>query len=485
MTDGARERALREREAFLELALDASRAGTWSWEVATNESRWDVRSHELYGFGPDERPSYEGWVARVHPDDRPAILRRIQAVLPPGAESVWNEEFRALHPTKGVRWMAGIGKVDRDAAGRAVRLRGINLDVTERKRAEELLRTSLERSEDLAHVGHWTWRSADDRLEASREVYRIFGLELGTVPGLAALARAVHPEDRERLARFGTVVLRGEVPDESVECRIVTPDGTTRHVLGSVISCLRDDGGTITQLAGITHDVTSRKVAEAEVLRIGEEERRRIAADLHDGVLQELAGAAYLAASVRAGLAQEGHALAPRLERIESVIVQAMDHTRQVACTMDPLLPGADGLMGALRHFAVTVQEAQRAPCRVEVEPSTVRVGDPVVANQLYRIAQEAVRNAVRHAGGTRVTVSLRDDDDHVSLRVVDDGRGVDAGARSTTGMGFDVMRYRAGLVGGQLTIARRPEGGTEVRCRVPRPLRSTRRRPARRVRDR
>ena len=149
------------------------------------------------------------------------------------------------------------------------------------------------------------------------------------------------------------------------------------------------------------------------------------------------------------------------------------------------MLPGADGLMGALRHFAVTVQEAQRAPCRVEVEPSTVRVGDPVVANQLYRIAQEAVRNAVRHAGGTRVTVSLRDDDDHVSLRVVDDGRGVDAGARSTTGMGFDVMRYRAGLVGGQLTIARRPEGGTEVRCRVLRPLRSTRRRPARRVRDR
>lgn len=465
-SDDARERALREREDFLELALDASRAGTWSWDVATNESRWDARYHELYGFAPDDAASYEGWLARVHPDERETLRARVEALLVPGAESVWDEEFRVLHPVKGVRWMAGIGKVDRDAAGRALRFRGINLDVTDRRRDEEILRKNLERSEELAHVGHWSWQRAGNRLVWSPEVYRVFGLDPAGTPGIEALARAVHPDDRERLARFGSALLQGGMPDEAVECRIVAPDGTTRHILGTITSCVRDDDGTIAQLAGIMHDVTGRKSAEAEVLRIGEEERQRIAADLHDGVLQELAGVAYLAAAVRSELDQEGHALAARLRRIEGVIIQAIDHTRQVARAMDPMLPGGNGLVGALRHFAVAMQDTYRTRCTVESAPAGVRIDDPVVANQVYRIAQEAVRNAVRHGRATHVQVRLTDDADGVSLSVTDDGCGMPTGAATGSGMGVEVMRYRAGLIGGQLAIERRSEGGTRVRCR-------------------
>ncbi len=128
--------AIRESEGRLQVALEASNAGAWSWEVASNVSTWDERYQAQYGFGPEEPASQEAWLARVLPEDRQRLQTRLRALLEPGADSVWNEEFRALHPVKGERWMAGIGRVERDPSGRAVRVAGLNLDITERKRAE-------------------------------------------------------------------------------------------------------------------------------------------------------------------------------------------------------------------------------------------------------------------------------------------------------------------------------------------------------------
>lgn len=464
-----------EPELFLELALDASGAGTWWWDVVTNESWWDARYHELYGFAPDESPSYEGWLGRVHPDDRGAVRARVEALLAPGADDAWNEEFRAFHPVKGLRWMAGFGSVERDADGCAVRFCGINLDVTERKHAEELVRRNLERSEEIAHIGHWMWRFTDDRVVWSPEVYRIFGLPPDTPPAMDVLGRAVHPEDRARLAIFGRTLLKGTLPDDVVECRIVAADGNVRHLLATISSCVRDRDGTITQISGIMHDITARKSAEAEVMRAGVEERQRIAADLHDGVLQELAGIGYLTASVRAELESDpGRELAARLRRIEAAIVQAIDHTRQVACAMDPMLPGGDGLVGALRQFAATTQETYPVRCVLEPPSHPLAIENPVTANQLYRIAQEAIRNAVRHGQAGNVVVRLCDEGDALRLTVLDDGCGMpaDARVRAGSGMGLHVMRYRAGLIGGELSIRNRREGGTEVMCRCRRAAR-------------
>ncbi len=466
MTDAAirSARLLRDRQAYLALALDASGAATWSWDVATNVSDWDARFHEQYGFGPDEPPAYERWLARIHADDRETVRARVHALLDPGADSTWNEEFRVLHPVKGVRWMAGLGSIERAADGRPIRFHGLNLDVTERKRGEELVRRNLARSEEIAHIGHWMWRLADGQVMWSPEIYRIVGLPADSPPAMERLAGAVHPEDRARLATFGRTLMKGTVPDEVVECRIVAADGVTRHILGTISSYLRDREGVITQISGIVHDVTARKRAEAEVLRIGDDERRRIAADLHDGVLQELAGIAYLTASVRSELEGEHETLAARVRRIEHVIVQAIDHTRLVAREVDPMLPGGDGLLGALRHFVATIEATYGTRCTLEHDPSPARVDDPVVANQLYRIAQEAVRNAIRHGHATTVRVRLHADGATVCLSVVDDGRGLPRD-RVEAGMGFHVMHYRAGLIGGRLTIAPGNESGTTVTC--------------------
>lgn len=129
-------RALRQSEQQLRLTLEASQAGIWSWHALTNESTWDARYHELYGFPATMPPSFAAWIERVHEADRPRLLERIAALQQSSQDNLWNEEFRALIPGRGERWMAGMGQVIRDASGQLIQMLGINLDITPRKRAE-------------------------------------------------------------------------------------------------------------------------------------------------------------------------------------------------------------------------------------------------------------------------------------------------------------------------------------------------------------
>ncbi len=136
------EEELRQSEQLLRLAMEASSAGAWNWNARTNESNWDDRYHEMYGFAPDEPRTYEGWLGRVHPDDRPRVVARLEAVLRTPGDDEWNIEFRAVSPRRGVMWMHGLGRAWRDRDGQVLSLSGINLDITARKRAEGELRES-------------------------------------------------------------------------------------------------------------------------------------------------------------------------------------------------------------------------------------------------------------------------------------------------------------------------------------------------------
>src|SRR4051794_29919859 len=94
VTDRTLQLGRRDREAIVEQALDASGAGTWWWDLETSVAFWDARYRALYAFPSGQQPSFEGWLSRVHPDDRDAIRARAEHLLRPGGESAWNEEFR-------------------------------------------------------------------------------------------------------------------------------------------------------------------------------------------------------------------------------------------------------------------------------------------------------------------------------------------------------------------------------------------------------
>ncbi len=136
------DRASLERQ--LALVLEASSAGAWSWNARTNESTWDDRYHAMYGFAAGEPRTYEAWLDRIHPEDRPRVVARLDAVMQTPGDDAWNIEFRAVVPTLGLRWMHGLGRAQRDAGGNVTALTGINLDITARKEADEKLRESEE-----------------------------------------------------------------------------------------------------------------------------------------------------------------------------------------------------------------------------------------------------------------------------------------------------------------------------------------------------
>ncbi len=126
----------------LHLALAASGAVTWEWEPGRDELHWSPEYRELYGFTPDEPGTFTAWRNRVQPSDIERLESRFQKMLETPGDDEWHEEFRIAHPGKGVRWLAGLGRITRDAAGRGVFMRGVGFDVTERKRLEQIVRES-------------------------------------------------------------------------------------------------------------------------------------------------------------------------------------------------------------------------------------------------------------------------------------------------------------------------------------------------------
>jgi PAS domain S-box-containing protein len=281
--------ALRDNEQQLRLTLEGSNAGTWAWEAVSNRSSWDSRYHELYGFGPGDPVSFESWIARVHPEDRARLLAQIEKLREPHADDIWNEEFRALHPVKGERWMAGIGRVTRDSAGQVVRMMGINLDITPRKRAEESVRQMnevleqrvRERTSELV-AANTALRESEARFrQLAENITEVFwmtdpgkqqmlyispayaGIWGRTCEALLAAPQswldAVHPADRGRVREAAfTKQITGEFDEQY---RVVRPDGSIRWIRDRAYP-VRAEDGTVHRVVGVAEDITRRKLTE-------------------------------------------------------------------------------------------------------------------------------------------------------------------------------------------------------------------------------
>lgn len=221
-------------------------------------------------------------------------------------------------------------------------------------------------------------------------------------------------------------------------------------------------------------DITERKHADAErqrlqaeLLRISEREQRRIAQDLHDGLGQHLAGMACLCNTLKRDLAKAGSPAVATAARISQLLDSAVGQTRNLARGLHPVAPEAGGLMAALGGLAAGVTELSRVSCRF-VCPQPVMLDDPAAATHLYRIAQEAVTNALKHGHARRIVIGLSSTPGRIVLKVRDDGKGFKLGARpARRGLGLRIMTYRAGMVSGMMTVRARSHGGTEAICTV------------------
>jgi two-component system sensor kinase FixL len=224
---------------------------------------------------------------------------------------------------------------------------------------------------------------------------------------------------------------------------------------------------------GIIRDISERKALEAEVLQIAEAEQRRIGQELHDDAQQQLSGlvmiARHAADSLAAHVSQvpELSDVHAKLERVVKGLRDANQSLRQVARGLVPLQVEAQGLHSALANLASQIQELHSVNCRCSVDEEIV-IHDNGTAAHLYRIAQEAVNNSLKHGSARQIDIRFRIDDGAPVLEIVDDGVGISEVPKNR-GRGLQIMSYRAGLIGAVLTVRQGEAGGTIVRCDFPR----------------
>lgn len=262
----------------LSLAQRAAGAGIWDWDIATNHIEW---SSELFGlFGLDQQKcsaSFEAWNSILHPDDRQIANFRIEQAL--REHTSLNSEYRIVRPDRQIRWINAFGQGKYDDKGRPVRMIGICIDVTDRKRTEESLLQSqsmLAQAEKIGNIGSWMWNIRSGELIWSEQTYRIFGMEPGRfVPTYESFLAQVHPDYRQLMEQAVKSALSGDTPFD-VEYQIITSGSITRWVQsrGEVVF---DEMRRPISMVGTALDTTERKLMEIALQE--SEEKFRLVAD--------------------------------------------------------------------------------------------------------------------------------------------------------------------------------------------------------------
>ena len=226
----------------------------------------------------------------------------------------------------------------------------------------------------------------------------------------------------------------------------------------------RADGRT--EISCTLQDISERKRLEAEVTRAADAERRRLASELHDNLGQILVGTSLLLRSLANEAQTGGSALAGKIEQTTKAMNQAMEVCRALAHGASPIVEG--GLSAALRELAERTA-ATGVACTAVISEAANAMATGPRALELYRIAQEAVTNALKHARCQQIEVELALRTAALELTIRDDGGGLGVSASvGDKGIGLRTMRYRAARAGGALELRSRPGSGTTVRVRVP-----------------
>jgi PAS domain S-box-containing protein len=424
--------------------------------------------------------------AWVHPDDQAATLAAMGSVLSPPYRVLVENRVPTL---RGWRWFEWEASVIRDADGEIREFQTIGLDVTERKEAERALRTSEARYRSLVESGLELIARADPSgrlLFANDACLRAFGLRREDVEGGGAttIAPYVHEEDLPRVLESFERVQKP--PYRNVIVNRVRVGDAWRWLEWEQ-SVIRDEHGVVTEIQGAGRDVTERHVAEEalrrsleelqqseETLRrltrrqaaIREEERKRLGLDLHDNVCQELAAVGVLLEAARVPTVD-----VLELGRASRHLTEVIEHLRLIGRDLRPMMLSELGLTESLRVFTTKVSSLQRQV--LARFPTAIPRLDEETEIAVYRVAQEALGNALRHAGARRIDLVLWSHDGMLVLEVRDDGCGFDRTLCRSDSLGLASMEERALALGGRLEIISTPGQGACVRLECPLRMRS------------
>jgi PAS domain S-box-containing protein len=338
-------------------------------------------------------------------------------------------------------------------------------EVSERKRAEEALSESNEalvaliEASPLAIVSIAAgqtvkmWNPAAERMFGWK-AEEVLGRPLPFVP----------PDKQRDVQVMIERVMQGNIfTDFEIRCN--KKDNTPIELTISSAP-LRDETGTVSGIMAVIHDTTMNRQLIREIIEISGREQIRIGQDLHDGLSQHLTGIAFLSKVLEQKLAAQSSDETVHAKDITRLMNQAIEMTRGLARGLSPVAMGEDGLQMSLRELADTVTGLFSISCLFHGDNSVV-IPSTTTATHLFRIAQEAVNNAIKHGRAQHIIIALSPRNDKTVLSIEDDGSGFAVPPDKPKGMGLHIMSYRAKMIGASLSVEARPGGGTAVTCAI------------------
>ncbi len=495
------EESLRNSEQRFRMLADNIPELIWTKNADGRADYFNRRWFEYSGLSDESE--MDSWQAIVHPDDAPFGAERWQQAL--AEAGVFVCEVRLRRGDGEYRWFIVRIVPLRDASGDVTSWVGSATDIHDLKRAETALRESDERFQLLVEgtpdYAMFLLSPDNEITYWSAGAEKVFGWSAAEAVGQTG-ELIFTPEDRarDRVHKEMQIALEdGRAPDRRWHLR---KDGSRLWVDGVMRRIDRRDG-SLRGFAKIARDATDHRTAEdalrhardqleqrvlertaefmkanrelqneisrrqeleRELLKISDRERRRVGQDLHDIVCQELTATALFLKSSSNQIKND--AASGALAEAAQIVNRNVTLARDLARGFQAAIVGPGGLIELLRTLCKHANERPDVHCHLKL-PRAIRLRDETIAVNLYRIAQEAVRNALSHSGGTEIMVCIERERDLVRLVVEDNGKGFRQRKR-TKGLGLHIMHYRASVLGGTIEITARPGGGTRVACEVP-----------------
>lgn len=458
---------LKKSQERLRQAQQLAHIGNFEHDLKTNELLWSDEVFRLLEVEPGKKNlKYEDFRELVDQQDRDKIDEAIKKVLENGKRQYL--EFCVHTHTGKTRYLYSILDPIKKNDDEIIKIFGTTHDITQQKKVEEQLKENERRYRMLFQA------TTDEILvfQLDNDMNPLPFIEVNDIacdilgyPREELLKKTLYDinaaDQNDIKKRIEDVIRFGETVHES---KHKTKDGTLIPLEISARSFLYEGQKTI---ISIGRDIRTRQKLEQEILNISERERQRIGRDMHDDLGQMLTGIGMIAQNLAQKLKANKLPAAEGVQEIADLVKEADEHARSLARGLVPVNVESNGLNAALHELVEKTSKMYDIDIRYHSDHAD-KIEDSTAAVHLYRIAQEAINNAVKHGKTSSIQVLLTASKDNIILQVKDHGKGFPESRPTTNGMGVRIMQFRANMIGGHLEINSDKGEGTEIICKVP-----------------